>query len=76
MAKHLSSLVFVLLVAVAMMAFGWVGYYGSDDISYAAGGRGWLYDFPYVGDSHWTLRHTVVVPMAESDPISLDTELA
>lgn len=54
----------VLALAVVMMAFGWVGYYGSDDMSYAEGALGWLNDFPYVGDSHWTLRHTVVVPIA------------
>jgi 4-amino-4-deoxy-L-arabinose transferase-like glycosyltransferase len=41
-----------------------VGFYGSDDLSYAEGGLGWLHHFPYVGDSHWTLRHTLVIPMA------------
>lgn len=52
------------MITIVMMAFGWVGYYGSDDISYAEGGAGWLNDFPYVGDSHWTLRHTIVIPIA------------
>lgn len=52
------------LVVLATVAFGWVGYYGSDDMSYAAGGLGWLNQFPYVGVNHWTLRHTIVVPMA------------
>ena len=56
----------VLLAAftICIIAFGWVGYYGSDDMSYAGGAIGWLENFPYVGDSHWTLRHTVVIPIA------------
>lgn len=62
--KFFGPLVLVILVAVTMMTFGWVGYYGSDDMSYAYGGLGWLNDFPFVGTSHWTLRHTIVVPMA------------
>jgi 4-amino-4-deoxy-L-arabinose transferase-like glycosyltransferase len=61
--KNVLPLAFVVLVAIAMMAFGWVGYYGSDDMSYAAGGLGWLNNSPYVGNSHWTLRHTIVAPM-------------
>ena len=52
------------LLTACVIAFAWVGYYGSDDQSYADGGLGWLDHFPYVGDSHWTLRHTVVIPMA------------
>ena len=59
--------IFPLLAAVLVLAavtLGWTGYYGSDDMSYAAGGLGWLDHFPYVGNSHWTLRHTIVVPMA------------
>jgi hypothetical protein len=52
------------LVVLVVVAFGWTGYYGSDDMSYATGGLGWLNHFSYVGNSHWTLRHTIVVPMA------------
>ncbi len=62
--ENAASLLLLALFAVAMMAFGWIGYYGSDDMSYAAGGHGWLTDFPYVGVNHWTLRHTVLIPMA------------
>jgi len=32
----------IALLAVAMLAFGWVGYYGSDDQTYASGAFGWL----------------------------------
>lgn len=60
--RYLVAMTF--LVALATVFFGWVGFYGSDDLSYAAGGLGWLNDFPYVGVNHWTLRHTVVIPMA------------
>jgi 4-amino-4-deoxy-L-arabinose transferase-like glycosyltransferase len=56
----------VLVVGIAMLAAGWVGYVGSDDHSYARGALGWLNSFPYVGDDHWTLRHTVVLPVAAS----------
>jgi 4-amino-4-deoxy-L-arabinose transferase-like glycosyltransferase len=53
------------VVAVSLaLIIGWVGYYGSDDLSYAAGGVGWLNNFPYVGVNHWSLRHTIVIPMA------------
>ncbi|HZL59021.1 MAG TPA: glycosyltransferase family 39 protein [Stellaceae bacterium] len=55
----------ILLLAVELALF-WVGYQGSDDQAYAEGGFGWLEHFPYVGDSHWTLRHTIVLPIALS----------
>lgn len=61
---HAPLVLATFLVVLATAAFGWVGFYGSDDLSYAEGGLGWLQHFPYVGDSHWTLRHTLVVPMA------------
>jgi hypothetical protein len=51
-------------VVIATLAMAWTGYYGSDDQAYASGGLGWLNHFPYVGESHWTLRHTIVIPMA------------
>lgn len=57
-------LIAIVLIIGATVLFGWVGFYGSDDLSYAAGGQGWLNHFPYIGVNHWTLRHTVVIPMA------------
>ena len=62
-ANRLSLFLATFTVVLATVAFAWVGFYGSDDLSYALGGLGWLNDFPYVGDSHWTLRHTLVAPM-------------
>jgi hypothetical protein len=33
-------------------------------VLYWGGAFGWLQHIPYLGDSHWTLRHTLVIPMA------------
>jgi hypothetical protein len=49
-----------------MLAFGWVGFTSSDDIMYAAGAQGWLKEFPYLGDTHWALRHPFVLSVAAS----------
>jgi 4-amino-4-deoxy-L-arabinose transferase-like glycosyltransferase len=63
---HARNVFILLAVGIAMLAVSWVGYVGSDDHSYARGALGWLNSFPYVGDDHWTLRHTVVLPVAAS----------
>jgi 4-amino-4-deoxy-L-arabinose transferase-like glycosyltransferase len=49
---------------LGLVSVFWVGFLGSDDSLYWAGASGWLAHFPYVGTSHWTLRHTLVVPIA------------
>jgi 4-amino-4-deoxy-L-arabinose transferase-like glycosyltransferase len=49
-----------------MVTLTWIGYVGTDDQSYAKGALGWLSRFPYVGDTHWELRHPVVIPLAVS----------
>jgi 4-amino-4-deoxy-L-arabinose transferase-like glycosyltransferase len=59
----------VLLVAscgtyLAVVAVFWIGFMASDDNLYWAGSSGWLAHFPYLGTTHWALRHTLVVPMA------------
>ena len=56
-------IVLAFLIA-GMIWLGWVGYIGSDDTMYASGALGWLRHFPYIGDSHWTLRQTIVIPIA------------
>ena len=56
--------VVVALVAVAFIALGWTGYLQSDDLFYARAAQRWLSEFPYVGDSHWSLRHAIVLPVA------------
>src|SRR5689334_4468096 len=63
-AKWILPLLIILVMGTVLMSLAWVGYVGSDDHSYAEGALGWLSHFPYVGDDHWTLRHTVVIPLA------------
>ena len=59
-----------MLLAASVCAFGilvgifWVGFLGSDDSLYWRGSDGWLIHIPYLGDDHWSLRHTLVIPMA------------
>ena len=59
-----------MLLAASVCAFGilvgifWVGFLGSDDLLYWRGSDGWLIHIPYLGDDHWSLRHTLVIPMA------------
>ena len=53
----------VALTLVLTAAFR-VGFQASDDAEYLTGALGWLQQFPYVGDSHWTLRHTITIPTA------------
>ena len=64
--EWISHFFLILAVGVVMLSVGWVGYVGSDDHSYARGALGWLNQFPYMGDDHWTLRHTVVIPIGVS----------
>ena len=51
-------------LGVALLATFHVGFQASDDINYLVGALGWLDGFPYVGNSHWTLRHTITLPTA------------
>ncbi len=64
---HTRNIVALLVLAGLMLRFAWVGYIHSDDIFYADSARGWIAQFPwYVGDTHWSLRHTFVLPLALS----------
>jgi len=49
---------------VALLSAFHVGFQASDDSNYLVGALGWLDSFPYVGNSHWTLRHTITLPTA------------
>ena len=57
---------------IVLLAFGLLlprfhtGFQASDDASYLAGGLAWIEHFPYIGESHWTLRHTITIPVAIS----------
>jgi hypothetical protein len=52
------------LLTLALLQAMHVGFQASDDANYLLGALGWLEHFPYVGDNHWTLRHTITVPTA------------
>jgi len=52
------------ILTLALLAAFHVGFQASDDASYLAGALGWLERFPYVGSSHWALRHTITLPTA------------
>ena len=49
---------------LALISFFWVGFLGSDDSLYWESAGGWIAHVPFVGHSHWALRHTLVIPMA------------
>jgi 4-amino-4-deoxy-L-arabinose transferase-like glycosyltransferase len=59
-----------------MLASFWTGFLASDDALYWAAAGKLLTQFPYVGDSHWALRQTLVVPMAIARALMGDTPLA
>lgn len=55
------------MLAIGLIALQWrffVGFQASDDANYLQGAFGWLENGSYVGNSHWTLRHTLTLPGA------------
>ena len=54
----------LVVLAVAILWWRWVGYQGHDDASYAAAAMDWVQNFPAVGVDHWALRYPLVVPTA------------
>ena len=50
---------------LALTAWAWVGFLGSDDVTYAIGAYGWIEQFPFVG-GHGTIRYPITIPMALS----------
>ena len=60
-----AGLAFALFVFALLVAWGWVGFLGSDDVTFAIGGYGWLEDFPFVG-GHGTIRYPITIPIALS----------
>lgn len=59
------GLLLALIAFALLVAWGWVGFLGSDDVTYAKGGYGWLEHFPYVG-GHGTIRYPITIPIALS----------
>ncbi len=68
----ISTVLFVLLV----IRLGWTGHIESDDVFYAQAAMGWVEHFPYLAQTHWGLRHTVVLPLALSFWLFGQTEAA
>lgn len=60
---------------LALVAACWVGFIGSDDVTFARGAYGWIEHFPYVG-GHGTIRYTLTVPMALSFHLLGENEFA
>jgi 4-amino-4-deoxy-L-arabinose transferase-like glycosyltransferase len=63
-------------LAAGTCLFAWTGFLASDDGLYLAAAGGWLSDFPFVGESHWSHRHTVVLPMAAALAVFGSSEAA
>ncbi len=53
-----------IIIAVALITFGWVGPTDSDDLVYAGAAQQWVNHFPHVANGHHGLRLTIVLPMA------------
>lgn len=51
-----------LAYAAQLLAFP-TGPWGSDDALYWEASAQWLQHVPYIGGSHWALRHTLVLPL-------------
>ena len=52
------------LATLAVLWWRWVGYQGHDDSTYAMSALAWVRDFPPLGTNHWSLRYTLVLPIA------------
>lgn len=61
----LSCIATVLFVCV-VTRLAWTGHVESDDVFYARAAMGWVDHFPYLAQTHWGLRHTIVLPLAVS----------
>ncbi len=62
--KPKTEVFLLVLLTVIVLAFSWTGWLASDDTAYLNGARGWLHNFPYLGENHWEVRHLLVIPMA------------
>jgi 4-amino-4-deoxy-L-arabinose transferase-like glycosyltransferase len=58
-----ATLAFIILCAVALY---WHGFGPGDAERYVRGAMRWVEDGFYLGETHWSLRHPFVVPMALS----------
>ncbi|TVR77940.1 MAG: hypothetical protein EA405_15415 [Rhodospirillales bacterium] len=56
----------IILISLSLFRAVAIGHIASDDMSYIVAARGWLDQEAFVPQSHWTVRHTVTLPMALS----------
>jgi hypothetical protein len=56
----------VAAVFAVLVAGSFVGFIESDDLEYALNAIAWLDSPPHLGESHWGLRHLIVLPIAAS----------
>lgn len=58
-------LTFLALAIVAFqVSYSWVGFIESDDLFYARTAEAWATHGGHLANSHWGLRHTIVLPLA------------
>lgn len=62
-ALGLAGAALVAVLFAALVAGSFVGFIESDDLEYANAGAQWL-EGPHLGQSHWALRHLIVLPIA------------
>lgn len=70
----LTAVAIVLCVSVTLNRLGFLGY--EDDTNYITAARGWLHDFPFVGQNHWQNRHPLVLAIAASFALFGESELS
>jgi len=57
----------VLLLMIALAADSWIGYRGyADDVMSIRGALLWQQETPYLGTTHWELRHPYILLMSVS----------
>ena len=77
MRSHPRNIALLAVVLALTLSVSWVGLMFSDDVLYAAGAMAWLdQPFPHVGETHWSLRHPFVLPVAASFALFGEQELS
>jgi len=71
-----AGFVLVGLFLAVVISLSWVGFLESDDLEYARAATAWVEAFPHLGDSHWGLRHMIVLPVAASFALFGRSEVA
>lgn len=54
----------LVLLAVGLIAYAWIGFLGSDDIAYVGTASQWVEAPPVVPEHHWGLRHVLTLSLA------------